>query len=84
MAIIPTDWGTEFPVYSILCTNAENRSYIVSSTPRREREEKNSHADRNRRRHPYHVTSKKSPAAAYFTGDFTYDNNTAVFWHRIF
>lgn len=40
MAIIPTDWGTEFPVYSILCTNAENRSYIVFINTQTGREEK--------------------------------------------
>lgn len=40
LAVIPTDFGTELPVYSILCTNAEDRKYIVLINTQNGREEK--------------------------------------------
>ena len=40
LAVIPTAHGTEIPVYAILCTNAEDRSYIVFINTQNGREEK--------------------------------------------
>lgn len=40
LALIPTDYNVELPVYSILCTNSENRNYIVFINTQSGREEK--------------------------------------------